>query len=640
MIAQFEALKMNKVYNKNKETRTKKIEEKETLIENLRKKIKESKKDITLNKIKKNEFFHKTKVMFIKLENNLEEYTGKRSSMQKHVESMDQVNGFLRKISELTGRDIRTNKFDIEEANFVIKEYQQILIKNNSLERDYMNLVEAQDIHKKNYESLMIELTEFGAINGNLSLEISLIKQKSEILLQSNRLETYNQLLSALEDKPTSSRHKLSSSYENFAIYALLYIIQVVQRLINQIGYIENESYSTALKEMVDSIKERFNEFKKDSSIKRKSDSLTSEKSFTLFEKHLEFSLYQPPSSRNLFAELFQGFDEISTQISDIAIENIIIKHFTTPKEVKEFLKSLGSGISAVTILSSLPNLLNLGHKNLQSRILISNTILKALLISMIKQVEVLNSQIENKYKGSKDKDKELIKKRTMDMESLFSKTEANENVKSSDPFVKSILEHKRRQIRKNTRKNTFALKDEFEQYVQRFEILEPQVSKSEHDPRAKIIEEINELLFKQIPEQNEEEEKEDVKLTTPSNYFGHSKSNSHIKTRKKSDSVTANSLPVLTLTQRSFNFSKKQREENNRVVLKEIMKIENGIRNIKSLEHSSERNSIIIASPKFQKNDLLIKFPNINRLSNQPFKDSHVLINKSNSSVYSGSNI
>ncbi|CAG9313277.1 unnamed protein product [Blepharisma stoltei] len=630
LIAQYEALKMNKVYNKSKEIRSQKIESKQDIFDNINKKIKQSKKDITIKKLKNVEYGQKKKVLFSRLENSLESYNQNQASFRQYKESAEQVKVFLQKISEIVGKDINQERFGPNEAEQIIKEYQLIAYKNESLERYYMNLVDSQEDHKKRYEDLIAELSEFG-LGGALSIEINSIKEKSSSLFEKNHFKTYNQLLSAIEEKPTPFQHSLSTSYENFSIYALLYLIQIVQRLIKQVEYIENEANCSTLKGLIENIKERFNELKKDTSIKK------NEKSSSMFEKPLEFSLYLPPTSKNSFTELLQEAGELSVILSENEDENAIIKYFTNPKEVKDFLSNLEDR-SALNILNNLPKLICVGHQNLQTRSQTSISILKAILIAMGKYTQELNFQLETNFEGKSNT--EALKKASADMEELFSITETTENIKTTDPVVKSILEHKKRQIRRLTKKNTFALKDDFEQFVTRFEIMEPLSSKVEQDQRSKIFEEINEL-FSEIPERKgEEEEKEldEISDETPKQ-MKISRTHANLKARTKIDSPTFASLPLLySMSNRSTTFSKKEKEKRNKLVLQEIRHLENRLRKVKEFEQNSEKNE----AEQLMSAELYLRLPNIKKQSSSHVKknSNETVISKSIASIISGDSI
>ena len=516
--SQYETLKMRKTLNHKSNQRTQELHSKEKLKAQINSKSQETLTRISNLSFRKAQLETENAQKLENLEKNIKELNANKATRKEYHERYNSFQNSIESISNLLGLKIDFSKnppLDNHQIQLIISQFHSIAFKTENLEKYYFSLVENQKLLKHTFINLEFDLSSLKEYP--LELHNRVIEKSSKYF----KNVTFNKLPALVDIEKLEIP---STKFEDLSVNLLLNAMQILKGLMKKIELIAEKSHCNLAKELVKTTENAKNRFLK---------GVVTNKTQNSSE------LYQIEKAKHLLLQLFpQNQQEALTFTKEVS-ETKLIKLFTTQKELQDCIKTL-TGTNYSDLEKSIGNLIKKGSQNFTRRAEVVTEFISYLVFEVKK---LSSNQVSNQLLPA------------LKSNQIFSE------LNSSQP---SFL--KRYSNRSSRKKNTFVLKDDFENYVNRFYVSNESLKEMEFSRKNRIQENYLELF------EHQTDENPDFLTTQKS-------------PKKKDSSKKSVSLPFISFKNTQNKTRKDFLQEIHREVQKESFKIENDLKKLNQLE-------------------------------------------------------
>ncbi|CAG9332911.1 unnamed protein product [Blepharisma stoltei] len=524
----------------------------------------------------------------------LTEFDQEKQHKQSYANQLEYYTEIFEKIKKIIKESkclsISPEKVDKFSPKDILKAFENMLSMESRLQIRFIGLAADQYQLRQICDETALELSELKEDPG-LSGNIQELRSRTRKLTKNEtfEVETYTGLLVSLDTINSVSKEELIGKYEQIIVFSLKFFYQLAWRVKKQLELIKEQCYGhpEVLQDYILHIPSMFKDVQTESTPrpnkndkrntviilpananKRKQSTFASSpitRDFSLKPEEtissIKFQNLNKTDLQDLYLGIFPGFPTIAQSFVSGILENTIMRYFLDNETIYQYLRDCRDQYSGqLSAIVNLSQLSVLAHRNLKKQLTTTLEALSGLLINTTAADKEISAIIDSK---SMTMEQQIL---------LIAKLRENEkglivpniaDIKNFSDLVKLILLHKFQ----NIPKQKATLKEEYDAFVQRFQI--------------------NEVKFNSV------ENTED--LVGKSDEESFEKTSSEVSTYRNQQTIDEESA-IKTKSPRAFMKSKQHKPrmlnfatvpilpkiEGKKDLIKEMKRIENSLINVK----------------------------------------------------------
>ncbi|CAG9325171.1 unnamed protein product [Blepharisma stoltei] len=523
----------------------------------------------------------------------LAEFENDKKFKENYTKQLEYYSDIFEKIKKIIKESkclsIEPEKVDTFSPKDILKAFQQMLSIESRLQIRFLGLAAEQYELRQICDDITIELSELKEDPGLSSGNIQELRSRTRRLTRNETFEigTYTGLLVSLDTMNSVSKEELIAKYEHVIVFSLKFFYQLAFRVKKQLDLIKEQCYghpealqdyiggTSIFKDTQVEVNSRPNKNEKKNVVilptnltRRKTSSAANSplpRDFALKPEEsassIKFQNINKFDLQEMYLGIFPGLPTIAQSFALGVLENTIMRYFLDNETVYKYLKDCkdqNSGqLSAIVNLSQLSILAN---RNLKKQLASTLESLSGLLLNTIASDKEISHIIDSK--GMTTEMQILLIAKLRETEKGIGVVPNIADIKNFSDLVKTMMLCKFQ----NNPKPRLGLKEEYDAFVQRFQINEIKFNSPENieDLPANADEDgsFEKTASEVSTARNQIDEESAIKTKTPRAFI---KSKQHRPKMLNFGSVPA--LPKI---------------EGKRDLLKEMKRIENSLISVK----------------------------------------------------------